>query len=131
MKPLHILICDDDKVGRHLLQIMLKRMKNVEADFAENGAEGLEKFIRNSNYDLIITDLDMPDISGEELIKIVREDFNSDIPIMIATGSYLGDVQALVAQYNVNDVLIKPYKPIELRASILEHTSQEYAFVSC
>lgn len=130
MRPIHILICDDDEIGRHLLHVMLKRMKNVKVDFAENGAEGLEKYIRN-DYDLIITDLDMPEISGEELIHIIRKDFNSDIPIMIATGSYMGNVQDIVAQYEVNDVLIKPYRPIDLRASILKHTSKEYALVPC
>lgn len=118
MKPTRILICDDDEIGRNIMRILLKRMKNVEADFAANGAEGLELFVTNNNYDLIITDLHMPEISGDELIEVVREDFDSEVPIIVTTGSYFGDEKSLYNELDIDEVLVKPYKPEELRNKI-------------
>lgn len=118
MKPTRILICDDDEIGRNIMRILLKRMKNVEADFAANGAEGLELFVTNNNYDLIITDLHMPEISGDELIEVVREDFDSEVPIIVTTGSYFGDEKSLYNELDIDEVLVKPYKPEGLRNKI-------------
>lgn len=129
MKTTRILICDDDEIGRNIMRILLKRMKNVEADFAANGAEGLEKFI-NNNYDLIITDLHMPELSGDELIEVVREDFDSEIPIIVTTGSYFGDEKTLYNELDIDEVLAKPYKPEDLRNMIKSLTNYQKQLVA-
>ncbi len=130
MKPTRILICDDDDIDRNIMRILLKRMKNVEADFAANGAEGLELFVTNNNYDLIITDLHMPELSGDELIEVVREDFDSEVPIIVTTGSYFGDEKKLYNELDIDEVLAKPYKPEELRNMIKSLTNYQKQLVA-
>ncbi len=65
---LNILIVEDDSDVREVLKDYLEMKIKAVFDFATNGAEGLEK-IKAGKYDLIITDNQMPTMTGIELIK--------------------------------------------------------------
>ncbi|MBF0500363.1 MAG: response regulator [Candidatus Riflebacteria bacterium] len=66
-----ILIVDDDAFIRDVLAMVLES-ENFSVDCAENGKEALEKFTQNSEFDLVISDLNMPVMGGLELMKRIR-----------------------------------------------------------
>ena len=70
-----ILIVDDDFVSRSKLEALLSAYG--DCDTAENGNDGFEMFEQShkdsSGYDLITMDIDMPDISGHEVLSKIRE----------------------------------------------------------
>lgn len=67
-----ILVIDDDLAIRVLLQAVLKRMK-FDVELAEDGAAGLERLQRDSNFDLILLDLMMPRLNGYEFIEEIGQ----------------------------------------------------------
>ncbi len=76
-----LLVVDDERSMRELLELVLKREGYV-VHTAENGTRALE-LIRQNVYDLIISDVKMPDISGIELLARVREISPETMVIMI------------------------------------------------
>ncbi|NLV28310.1 MAG: response regulator [Methanomicrobiales archaeon] len=79
-----ILYIDDETSLLTLTQIYLKEAADLDIEVADSAEEGLEK-LRTGSFDAIISDYDMPDIDGIELLKLVRTE-NSSIPFIIFTG---------------------------------------------
>lgn len=110
----NILIIEDEKKIRRYLQLELEHEK-YSVDTAQDGEEGLIKF-RSNFYDLILLDLMMPKLSGEEVCKIIRK--TSDIPIIVLTAKdqTLNKVELL--DMGADDYLTKPFEIEELFARI-------------
>ncbi len=99
-----ILVVDDSAVDRHLLKAILSRNPSWQLQFAEDGQQAVELLQRSANSqhdenvepDLIITDLQMPELDGLQLVQFVREQF-WHIPVILVTsqGSEEIAVQAL------------------------------------
>ncbi|MFC1693473.1 sigma-54-dependent transcriptional regulator [Candidatus Latescibacterota bacterium] len=106
-----ILVVDDEKSMRDTLKIMLEK-EGFEVDSAENGAEALKMF-ENDNYDLIITDLKMPEVDGIKLIETLNS-MGSDTSIIIMT-AYASKEQAIKAlNLGATFFIEKPFKKPEL-----------------
>lgn len=110
-----ILIADDDYYNYLFIKILL-RSKYI-TDWAEDGKTALAMFSQNQ-YDLIIVDYKMPQLSGTDVTKIIRES-NRTIPIIAQTAYDLKQRELLSA--GCNCVLIKP-----IRKNILFDTLKEY-----
>jgi len=105
IKNLNVLFVDDDEFVVELMQDVLKTLFN-KAFIATNGQEGLQIFKQN-NIDIIITDMVMPIMDGEEMIKQIQN-IKSDIKVVFISG-YAKDTQ------NKNMVYItKPISYIKL-----------------
>ncbi len=106
------LVIDDDDLVRNIIYDLVKSF-GYDADMAASGAEGLALFDRH-HYDVVLTDLLMPGMTGWEVLAAVRER-DSKIPVLLVTGSavYADDVRP--RQPGV--MLIK--KPVDLQ--ILEN----------
>jgi len=77
-----ILIVDDDKsLNRGICTFL--NSQNIETDSAFNGKEGTKLIIEN-NYELILTDLQMPEVDGLELLEFVKQS-GKNIPVIIMT----------------------------------------------
>src|SRR5262249_29627463 len=76
-----LLVVDDERSMRELLELVLKR-EGYAVHTAENGTRALE-LVRQNVYDLIISDVKMPDISGIDLLAKVREVSPETMVIMI------------------------------------------------
>lgn len=121
---IRVVIADDEKLSRSAQIKMVRRyLTGCDVREAENGQELLE-YMRHSAADLIITDIRMPVLDGLEAARQIRE-FNRNVPIVIVSG-YDDFVYAKRAiKYNVNDYLLKPIDPDELKTvlyRILEST---------
>lgn len=97
------LIIDDEKPARNLIRSYLKPYKDIELlAECENGFEGL-KAIQENNPDLIFLDIQMPKITGFEMLELL-----DDLPVVIFSTAY--DQYAIRAfELNAVDYLLKPY----------------------
>ena len=105
-----ILVVDDEQSMRDTLQIMLEK-EGFSIDLAVNGLEALEKF-KKGKYDLILTDLKMPEYNGIKLTEEITS--QSDIPIIIMT-AYATKEEAIKAlNLGASFFIEKPFKKPEL-----------------
>lgn len=112
-----ILIVEDAPDILNLLEKGL-RYEDHQVETATNGAEAWEKFYNNyQEFDLIITDVNMPVMNGLEFMQRIRE-HDIDIPIVIITGQ--GDLEVSIAALKLGafDYLLKPFRIQELLTTI-------------
>ena len=110
-----ILIIDDEALVRNFLSETLKR-KNFEVTAAENGMKALQ-CLKENTYDLVITDMRMPDLSGLDIIKKVKAISPTTIVVVItAFGSIENAVEAM--RLGAFNYLIKPFSPDTIEAVI-------------
>jgi two-component system response regulator PhoP len=112
---MRILIVEDDQQLRQQIEKALKAL-NFAIDTAQDGREGLY-MINEFPYDLAIIDLGLPEISGIELIKQLR-DIGKNFPILILTArsSWQDKVEGLEA--GADDYVVKPFHMEEITARI-------------
>jgi len=111
----NILIIDDDSLTVSLLSLLLKSKDFVVAQ-ASNGTQGLD-ILSESNIDLVLCDIEMPDIDGYEVLKKAREaGFQKPFIFLSARDSW--DEQRAGMNSGADDYLIKPVVPEELFRSI-------------
>jgi len=112
-----ILIVDDEPEIRDLLQAILSR-KYQHVESAENGVVALEK-LKERSYDLVIMDLNMPKMDGEELAKTIRSQGDQRTAIITLTGhGTFKDAHSLLKDAGISDFLNKPIDRAELLFSI-------------
>ncbi|MES9832061.1 MAG: ATP-binding protein [Candidatus Thiodiazotropha sp. DIVDIV] len=103
---LKVLIVDDNDINRRLLNVFLTRM-GATFDEAENGIEAL-KLIRKEQYDVVLLDIQMPDITGLEVATIVLKEFAFP-PILIAiTAHAFPEQRNSILEAGFTDFLSKP-----------------------
>jgi two-component system, chemotaxis family, chemotaxis protein CheY len=118
MTSLKILIVDDSITIRRIITNALKTVGFTDTIEASNGKEALEK-LTTGKVDFIITDWNMPEMNGLDLIKEVRANpVHSSMPILMITtrGTEHDVVEALQAK--VNSYIMKPFTPQELKEKI-------------
>jgi len=94
------------------LDFRLKK-QNFETIKAEDGAVAKEKIL-SEKPDMIIADILMPHVTGLELIKYVREELSSSVPIIIISSLEEEEVVIEAMQLGANDFISKPFRPDEL-----------------
>lgn len=105
-----ILLVDDEKRILEVLEAYLER-EGYEIHCADNGIDALKK-AKNINPDLIVLDLMLPDISGEEVCRLVRKE--SDVPIIMLTAKSAEDDRINGIVIGADDYLTKPFSPREV-----------------
>ena len=119
-----VLIVEDEEVNREILGTML--CENYEVSYAENGAQALE-MLRESRirYSLILLDLLMPVMSGEELLGKIKEDeLLSGIPVIVMTSEKPAEVKSI--KMGADDFITKPYDSPEIILARCERIIQLY-----
>ena len=110
-----ILIVDDDRTWLHLLKNILSKAGH-DVIAAISGKEALLRVFSNSNekeFDLLITDLHMPQINGIELIDRLKS-AGVGIPIVVLSGSADGEMRTKLTQKGCLECLLKPINSKEL-----------------
>lgn len=114
MNKLRVIVADDERPARHFLKNILQSFEDVEVvGEAATGAEAVE-IIRAAKPDLALLDLQMPDVSGLEAVKILRK---SELPLVAFVTAY---DEFAVQAFDVNavDYLLKPVEKARLRETI-------------
>jgi signal transduction histidine kinase/ligand-binding sensor domain-containing protein/CheY-like chemotaxis protein len=106
--PLHILVAEDNPINQQLAMIILHKM-GYDPELAENGRQVLDK-LREKDFDLILMDIQMPEMDGLEATRIIRTSMTPQ-PIIIAmtANAMQGDQEECLAA-GMNDYLSKPVK---------------------
>lgn len=115
-----ILIADDDRVLAEVIKFNLEAA-GFELTVTYDGEAGLAK-AREAEFDLILTDYQMPRMTGYEFCREVRrESMNEQTPIVFCSGkSYEIDTAKLTDELGVARVFLKPFSPSEVVAAIRE-----------
>jgi signal transduction histidine kinase len=111
----HILVIDDDEVARDSARVLLSRW-GYRVSLAESGEKGLE-CLKADPPDLIVVDLQMPGISGLEVLEAVRESDPTIICIMVTGFATLQSAMDALKQ-GAYDFLPKPFSPDELKLAV-------------
>lgn len=112
-----ILTVDDSKairsiVGKQVLEL------GFEVDEAEDGLLGLAK-LEEISYDLVILDVTMPNLDGPGMLAKMREAGNKT-PVLMLTSESKKSVMVDVMKAGIEDYILKPFKPDELKAKVLK-----------
>jgi CheY-like chemotaxis protein len=110
-----VLVIDDQPIVTDLLVSVLERM-NYQARVASCGKEGLEMFEKD-RFDLVITDLGMPDISGWEVSQAVKQK-RPNVPVVVITGWGVDPDPNKVRDSKVDLIITKPFEVEQLEKTI-------------
>ena len=110
-----ILVIDDEPDLREMIQYQLES-NGFKVHTAVNGVDGLKK-LKLIKPDLIILDMNMPEMGGREFFKkIIGQDENAQYPILVLTANL--NIEGLFQDFNVDGYLAKPFTIDELLRAI-------------
>ncbi len=112
---LNVLVAEDNKMNALILKRFFSKWK-VDFKIAENGKELLSIY-ESFDFDLILMDLQMPQLNGYETTKIIRELPNKNkafIPIIALTAFAQTDIKEKTKHYKMDGFMGKPFNPVEL-----------------
>ncbi len=108
-----ILIAEDDEINREVIKLMLRDQPH-ELFFAVNGLEALQA-VRSQKYDLVLMDIQMPEMDGYEATKMIRsEEKGHRIPIIAVTAYAMDSDKKKFFEAGVDDYLPKPIRTADL-----------------
>lgn len=117
-----ILVVEDDEMSfLYLVQIFRLTKSNVVR--AKNGNEAIQISRTNPTIDLILMDIQLPDIDGNTITREIRK-FNRDLPIIAQTAGKTQHERDIAMEAGCNDVLVKPYKMEELTGMLEKYLKE-------
>ena len=118
-----IVAADDDPDVRHVVTRVLTRAGH-DVTMCQDGAELLNE-VRSSHPDVVVTDNEMPHLSGLEARQALRESPDTaEIPVVLATGSVTPQ-QAMAVLVDGDQLLLKPFRSADLQGAV--DTALQYA----
>lgn len=108
LQGIHILLVEDNVMNRFIANKSLSHF-GCTVDDAENGLVALEQLKKNT-YDLILMDIQMPELDGVETTKIIRNDLKLDIPIIAITANAFKKDIDLYLSIGMNNYVTKPFE---------------------
>ena len=117
-KNIKILVVDDFPTMRRIIKNLLKDLGFENVDEAEDGAIGLEK-ARNGNFDLIVSDWNMPNMDGLVMLQHIRADpALSKTPVLMVTAEAKKENIIAAAQAGANGYVVKPFTAATLEEKL-------------
>jgi len=131
---LRVLVADDCRMNRYVMKDMLDQL-GVAPDIAASGNAALE-LLRNNEYDIIMLDIQMPGLSGFDVIKEYRKlhPVIESVPIVVITGDATQEVYDECAQLGVSRFLLKPVdhsKLIHALSSLVAAPGRAHTGATC
>jgi CheY-like chemotaxis protein len=117
-----ILVAEDNKINFFVANKFLTGW-GVIVTHAEDGQQALDK-LEIEDFDLVLMDLHMPVMDGIEATKIIRSSDNpriNNIPIVALTAAIMSENHDKIDKLNINDYVLKPFKPHDLFERIRKH----------
>ncbi len=115
LEGVRILVAEDNPVNLSIARRFLTKW-GVSVAEATNGREAVELF-KKSHFDLLLIDLEMPEMDGEAALKEIRK-MNATIPVVAFTAAVYDNMQADLLQKGFTDFIHKPFRPEDLHAKI-------------
>ncbi len=113
-----ILIVDDFSTMRRIIKNLLRDLGFSNTEEADDGNTALP-MLKSGQYDFLVTDWNMPGMSGFDLLKAVRADENlKNLPVLMVTAEAKRDQIVAAAQAGVNGYVVKPFTAAVLKEKI-------------
>lgn len=118
MADVRFLIVDDFSTMRRIVRNLLKELGHGDADEAEDGSAALHK-LRNGKFDMVITDINMPNMNGFELLtQIKADDKLKHIPVLMVTAEARKEDIIAAAQGGAAGYIVKPFTKATLEEKL-------------
>lgn len=112
-----VLIVDDSRTIRQQVNFTLSR-NGYEVVEAEDGQQGLEKIKNEPDVVMVISDVNMPNMNGLEMVEAVKEAGITTIPIIMLTTEGSAELIARAKAAGAKGWLVKPFEPDQLIAAV-------------
>ena len=115
---LKFLVVDDFSTMRRIVRGLLKEMGCLNADEAEDGAVALS-MLKAGKYDFVVSDINMPNMNGFDLLKAVKADDNlKHLPVLMVTAEARKEDIVLAAQTGAAGYIVKPFTKATLEEKV-------------
>jgi two-component system chemotaxis response regulator CheY len=115
---MRFLIVDDFSTMRRIVRGLLKEMGHVDCDEAEDGAAALAK-LRSGRFDFVVTDINMPNVDGFELLGRIRSDEAlQHLPVLMVTAEARKEDIVRAAQLRASGYIVKPFSKATLEEKV-------------
>lgn len=116
-EKMHILMIEDNAAVGEMMEMFFQK-EEWEAAFIQDGKEGLETFLeRDSYWDLIILDLNLPSMDGMQICREIRK-VSQTVPVIMLTAKDTESDQVIGLEIGADDYVTKPFSPLTLIARI-------------
>ena len=117
-KDMQILAVDDQAAMRGIMKTLLGELGFSSVTLANDGDEAFAA-LKKGNYGLVISDWNMPNMSGIELLKAIRSDAEmGSLPVLLVTGEAKKDQIVEAAKLGVNGYVVKPFTASTLKEKL-------------
>ncbi len=114
----HLLLVDDDPVARGIARAVLEK-NGFRVSEAEDGAAALERLDGNPDFALMVLDVEMPRMTGREVLARVRQSVHTAaLPVLVLTGSVADEIEAQLMDEGADDYIRKPLEPARFVARV-------------
>ena len=105
---LKVLLVEDNKINQQLASLVLLNF-GFETELADNGKIAVEK-LKTNKFDLVLMDMQMPEMDGYEASQIIRTELKNNIPIIAMTAHAMANEKEKCLGFGMNDYIAKPFK---------------------
>jgi len=117
-RNMKILVVDDFSTMRRIIKNLLKELGFTNIEEADDGQTALP-LLKQGNFDFLVTDWNMPGMSGIDLLRNVRSDPKlASLPVLMVTAEAKREQIVLAAQEGVNGYIVKPFNGATLKEKI-------------
>jgi len=118
IETISVLLVDDSKMARRMIRITLEKMGIEKITEAVDGKQAIP-IIQSEIFDLIVTDYNMPEVDGHELLKFIRNESNqSSVPVLMVTTEGDQGKLAAIQQDGISAIVDKPFAVAEVKRLI-------------
>jgi CheY-like chemotaxis protein len=114
----------DDNIIKQTLVVFMLKSHGFETGVCSDGKEAIEK-LRKEKFDLVLMDIEMPEINGYEATYKIRHELGLDTPVIALTAHASEGEREKCLSYGMNDYLAKPFKGEEFYHIISSHLAGE------
>ena len=115
---LRFLIVDDFSTMRRIVRNLLKESGYADAEEAEDGVAALQK-LRNGRFDFVVSDINMPNMNGFELLKHIKQDEKlKHLPVLMVTAEARKEDIVAAAQGGAAGYIVKPFTKATLEEKV-------------
>jgi len=112
------LIVDDMATMRRIIRSILNQLGYQNVDESEDGKVALQK-LKQQKYDFVITDWNMPNMTGLELVQAIRKDPElKHLPVLMVTAEAKKENVIMALKAGVNNYIVKPFTPATLKQKL-------------
>ncbi len=116
-----ILVVEDNEINRKLMQLILKDW-TPHTEFARNGIEAVA-MVQENHYDLILMDIQMPEMGGYQATRIIRTKLMKQTPIIALTAHAMAEEEEKCRAAGMNDFIAKPFRKEDIYDKIVKFTN--------